>query len=152
MPRNPNGEYSIYYCRAPRALFLSLSLFSSPLSLFRSLFSRSLHPFLSLSPFFLCMSLCSAPLRTAIGVAACVSQYFIEIYIAIYHAARRARQGRRGSAAPTRADVFRAEVFKFSLRLIMSLPLNRRDRKYRERPCYILFLFVPRAGDTLIFT
>lgn len=151
MPRNPTGNIQ-YIIAGRRVRSFSPSLYSLPPFLSFALSFPVLSILFSLSPFFLCMSLCSAPLRTAIGVAACVSQYFIEIYIAIYHAARRARQGRRGSAAPTRADVFRAEVFKFSLRLIMSLPLNRRDRKYRERPCYILFLFVPRAGDTLIFT
>lgn len=41
--------------------------------------------------------------RAATGVPACLSQYFIEIYIAIYHSEWRSRQGRRG-AARRRAD------------------------------------------------
>lgn len=83
-----------------------------------------------------------------LGVPACLSQYFIEIYIAIYHGERRSRQGRRG--ADRFADVFWAEVFKFSLRLIMSPPLNRRDRNYdrkaRERAVVYIISLCP-AGD-----
>lgn len=41
--------------------------------------------------------------RAATGEGACLSQYFIEIYIAIYHGERRSRQGRRG--APIRGCI-----------------------------------------------
>lgn len=71
--------------------------------------------------------------RAATEGVACLSQYFIEIYISAAVATGPSRRG-----PPRRfADVFWTEVFKFSLRLIMSPPLNRRDRncdrKARER-------------------
>lgn len=88
----------------------------------------------------------TAPHRRLPPGGGCLSQYFIEIYIAIYYGAR------DRAAAPRRfADVFWAEVFKFSLRLIMSLPLNRRnrnyDRKARGRNIYYSSLFCGRYAQ-----